>query len=90
MGNVLCSDDGLVVYVIDQLRQLKLPGNIQSAEKGTLGHVILSYIRECENMAIIETIGKREGPDTVHHQVVRPHNINFGSKASRHGLTLHT
>jgi len=64
VGNLILSDEGAGVHVIEHLvRNYRLPGEIQCLDGGTLGMDLLYYLEGIENLLIVDAVqaGKEPG-----------------------------
>jgi hydrogenase maturation protease len=66
VGNLLMSDEGLGVHVIQQLvRDYQLPEQVQVLDGGTLGMDLLYYLEGAENLLLIDAVETGEAPGTL-------------------------
>ena len=79
VGNVLKSDDGLGFFVIDQLRRLKLPQNIEVIELGTPGLSILHHVKGYDKVIFIDTIKRGGKPGSIY--VLKPQDVAYLTEA---------
>jgi hydrogenase maturation protease len=65
LGNFLCSDDGLGVAAVDLLvGRYRLPESVRVIDGGTLGLSLLSYIRSCDDVILVDAISDEGPPGT--------------------------
>jgi hydrogenase maturation protease len=55
-GNALVGDDGFGIRVIEKLREIKLPENVEIIEAGVGGLAILSWIEGADKVIIIDAV----------------------------------
>lgn len=79
IGNILKSDDGLGSFVIDQLRRLKLPQNIEVIELGAPGLSILHYVKGYDKVIFIDTIKRGGKPGSIY--VLKPQDVAYLTEA---------
>lgn len=66
IGNVLCSDEGIGVHVINELKRITLPPNVKVFDCGTSGMAILEAMDGAEKAIIIDAISSGKEPGTIH------------------------
>ena len=66
VGNLLMSDEGVGVHVIQRLvADYQLPEEVQVLDGGTLGMDLLYYLEETENLLLIDAVQARADPGTL-------------------------
>jgi hydrogenase maturation protease len=66
VGNLLMSDEGVGVHVINRLvENYKLPEEVQVLDGGTLGMDLLYYLEGAENLILIDAVETRKDPGTL-------------------------
>lgn len=66
VGNLLMSDEGLGVHVIQRLvAGYQLPEEVQVLDGGTLGMDLLYYLEGVENLLLIDAVEARKAPGTL-------------------------
>ena len=66
VGNLLMSDEGVGVHVIQKLvADYQLPEEVQVLDGGTLGMDLLYYLEETENLLLIDAVQARADPGTL-------------------------
>jgi hydrogenase maturation protease len=87
VGNVLQTDDGVGVHVVNQMAQLNLPDQVELVDGGTAGYDILSLIENRKLLIVIDAVdgGMEPGtlfrftPDDVEHYQDRMNSLHqFG------------
>ncbi|VAX34635.1 Hydrogenase maturation protease [hydrothermal vent metagenome] len=90
IGNILLSDDGVGVLVLNELksRYKKLPGNVELIDGGTMGLDLLPFIEGKERVIFIDAVDFKAEPGTVGelNNSEIPHY--FSSKLSVHQIAL--
>lgn len=66
VGNLLRRDDGLGPRVVEKIRKLDLPDNVETLDLGTLGLSILHYVKGYEKVIFIDTIKKGGKPGSIY------------------------
>jgi hydrogenase maturation protease len=68
VGNLLMSDEGVGVHVIQRLvADYHLPEQVQVLDGGTLGMDLLYYLEGVENLLLIDAVQARKEPGTLVH-----------------------
>ena len=66
VGNLLMSDEGVGVHVIQRLRtDYYLPEQVQILDGGTLGMDLLYYLEGVENLLLIDAVQARKEPGAL-------------------------
>jgi len=66
VGNLLMSDEGVGVHVIQRLvADYHLPEEVQVLDGGTLGMDLLYYLEGTENLLLIDAVQARKEPGTL-------------------------
>lgn len=66
VGNLLMSDEGVGVHVIQRLRtDYHLPEQVQILDGGTLGMDLLYYLEGVENLLLIDAVQARKEPGAL-------------------------
>jgi hydrogenase maturation protease len=66
LGNILLSDEGVGVRVIERLlEQYELPRGIRVMDGGTLGLDLLPYLEETSRLVVVDAVQSREPPGTL-------------------------
>jgi hydrogenase maturation protease len=74
VGNLLLSDEGVGVHVLERLAATyDLPKEVQTLDGGTLGLGLLYYLEGVENLLIIDAVEMGEQPGTLLRLEMRYH-----------------
>jgi hydrogenase maturation protease len=66
VGNLLMSDEGVGVHIIQRLvADYQLPEQVQVLDGGTLGMDLLYYLEGVENLLLIDAVEARQEPGTL-------------------------
>ena len=66
VGNLLMSDEGVGVHVIQRLvAEYQLPEEVQILDGGTLGMDLLYYLEGVENLLLVDAVQARKEPGTL-------------------------
>lgn len=61
VGNILLSDEGIGVHVVEELKKIPLPLGVSVVDAGTVGFEILDFISDAHELIIIDAVdGGRE------------------------------
>jgi hydrogenase maturation protease len=64
-GNVLLSDDGAGVRLVERLRHELPPSSAELVDAGTLSFSLLSYVEEAESMLVIDAADLNGSPGAI-------------------------
>lgn len=65
IGNNLMTDDGAGIHVIDQLRKLDLPDNVELVDGGTLGFTLLDIVERARRLIVVDAAQMDREPGEV-------------------------
>ncbi len=89
VGNLLMSDDGVGIRVIERLEAAyRLPEDVQTLDGGTCGLDLLHYLEGVEHLIVVDAANFNEPPGTIRRlegeavpaflaQKISPHEINL-------------
>jgi hydrogenase maturation protease len=66
IGNILCSDEGVGVHVVNELKRMKLPSNVKVFDCGTNGMAVLEAMDGAEKAIIIDAVSSEKEPGTIY------------------------
>lgn len=67
VGNILLSDEGLGVHIIQELLdEYMFSDNVQLIDGGTMGMELLHYIGDVEQLLLVDAISGGEAPGTIY------------------------
>jgi len=66
IGNVLLSDEGAGVRVIEELKKFELPENVQVCDGATSGIAILNFLEDADRVIIVDAVKGGGEPGTVY------------------------
>jgi hydrogenase maturation protease len=81
VGNLLKSDDGLGIHVIEKLKKMKLPNKVDIMDLGTSGMDILHYSENYDKIIFIDAIKVGKSPGTVYR--IKPRDVEVGDDSLR-------
>ncbi len=66
IGNILLKDEGIGVHVVNKLKEMQLPPDVEVMDGGTLGIDLLYYIEGRKKVVVIDTVTAGEPPGTMY------------------------
>ena len=89
LGNILLSDEGLGVRVVERLRKsYRFPPEIRVMDGGTLGLDLLSYLEGVDQLLVIDALEMGEEPGTITRLVGDEVPASLSVKISPHQMGL--
>lgn len=86
IGNLLMTDDGIGIHVINELQERKLPPNIEVYDGQTIAFLVLEQMDGMDKAVIIDAYRKGEKPGTIYKFRVKPGVDYHGDRLE---LSLH-
>jgi hydrogenase maturation protease len=88
VGNLLMTDDGFGVHVINELRKYPFPSNVSIIEAGIVSHQLLPEFHAADLLIFVDAIEAGDTPGSIFR--FRPEDMRFMSniKASLHDMSL--
>lgn len=81
VGNLLKHDDGLGMHVIEKLKKMKLPDNVEIMDLGTSGMDILHQSENFDRIVFVDAIKVGKSPGTVYR--IKPRDVEVGDNGIR-------
>jgi len=66
IGNILCSDEGVGIHVINDINHEALNSNVKVFDCGTSGIAVLEAMDDTEKAIIIDAVSSGRKPGTIH------------------------
>lgn len=66
VGNLLLGDEGIGVHIINELKNLQLPDNVEVYDCGTGGLSILSLLEGFDRAVVVDAVKRGGEPGTVY------------------------
>lgn len=66
VGNILCSDEGVGVHIVNELKRMILPSYVAIFDCGTSGIAVLEAMDSARKAIIIDAVYSRGEPGTVY------------------------
>jgi hydrogenase maturation protease len=88
VGNLLLTDDGFGVHVINALREIPLPPNVTLIEAGIVSHQLIPDFHAADLLIFIDAVEAGDTPGSIFR--FRPEDMQFMSqlKVSLHDMSL--
>ncbi len=88
IGNILLKDEGIGVYTIQALKDIKLPENVEIMDAGTSALDALNIVGAVEKLIVVDAVKGGGKPGAIYR--FRPCDITYIDKAlvSLHQLSL--
>lgn len=88
VGNLLMTDDGFGVHVINALREIPFPPNITLVEAGIVSHQLLPDFHAADFLIFVDAVEAGDKPGSIFR--FRPEDMRFMTniKASLHDMSL--
>ncbi len=88
VGNLLLTDDGFGVHVINELRKIPLPPNVTLIDAGIVSHQLIPDFHEADLLIFIDAVQAGDVPGSIFK--FSPEDMRFMSnlKMSLHDMSL--
>jgi len=87
-GNLLLSDEGLGVHLIEYLKQQNLPEDIELIDGGTAGFELIEFIRGAQKVVIVDAVKAGGRPGQIYRLGPADFETESRPKMSLHGISL--
>ena len=81
VGNLLKHDDGLGIHLIEKLKEINLPDNVEIMDLGTSGMDILYHSENFDKIIFLDAIKVGKSPGTVYR--IKPRDVEVGENSLR-------
>ena len=89
VGNVLLSDEGIGVHVVNELSTMELPPGVSVVEGGTDGFRLLNIITETDRLIVIDAVKGGADPGSIYRfNVDDVKNVPSGFRTSVHQVGI--
>src|SRR5208282_6307835 len=85
VGNLLLKDDGVGVHLINSLRDIPFPDNVQLIDAGTVSHQLISLFHEIDYLILVDAINANDVPGSIFR--FSPDDISYAQ--TKYKLSLH-
>ena len=65
IGNILLKDEGIGVHVVNRLKEMDLPENVEVLDGGTAGLELVDFIENREKLIVIDAVKTGDKPGTI-------------------------
>ena len=88
VGNLLLRDDGFGVHLINSLKGIALPANVELLEAGTVSHQLIPRLHEVDHLIVIDVVEAGDVPGSLFR--FSPDDMRFAveQQASLHQISL--
>jgi hydrogenase maturation protease len=88
VGNLLLTDDGFGVHVINSLDPAAFPENVTLLESGTVSHQLIPMFRELDLLIVIDAVQAGDIPGSVFRFTPDDLQFKYEQKLSLHQISL--
>lgn len=89
VGNILLSDEGVGVHVVNEMRQdYTFTPEINIVDGGTMGMELLSYMRGMKKLLLVDAVQGGEAPGTVYEFLHQETETYFTEHISVHEVGM--
>lgn len=75
-GNILRKDDGIGVYVIEELKKITISNDVELIDAGTRCLDIFSFLEGAQKIIIVDAVKNGKRPGTIYHMDIDREKIN--------------
>ncbi len=88
VGNLLLTDDGFGVHLINSLKETIFPENVSLLEAGTVSHQLVPLLHEMDHLIVIDAVQAGDAPGALFR--FSPEDIRYQSEqmVSLHQISL--
>jgi hydrogenase maturation protease len=86
IGNLLLKDEGIGVHVINRLREMDLPTDVEVMDGGTLGIDLVFYIEGRKKVIVVDTVTAGEPPGTMYRFTDKDLSFKKDFLRTAHGI----
>jgi hydrogenase maturation protease len=89
LGNILLSDEGVGVRVVERLQErYTFPSDVQMLDGGTLGLDLMPYVESADRLLVVDALEMSAAPGTVARLEGEEVPASLGLKISPHQMGL--
>ena len=88
IGNILLSDEGIGIHVIEQLGKISIPEDVELVDGGTAGADIIDIIADREKVIVVDSMQTNDSPGTVRKFTINDFDLSNSIKMSLHNLGI--
>jgi hydrogenase maturation protease len=86
IGNILLKDEGIGVHVINRLKDMPLPADVEVMDGGTMGIDLLFYIEGRKKVIVVDTVKAGEPPGTMYRFTDKDLSMRKQFLRTAHGI----
>jgi len=79
IGNLLMKDEGVGVHVVEKLKEMQLPDNVEVLDGGTAGLDLVDFIEGRKKLIVIDAVNAGGKPGTIYR--LTEENLDIRPKA---------
>ncbi|MGB9716812.1 MAG: HyaD/HybD family hydrogenase maturation endopeptidase [Thermodesulfovibrionales bacterium] len=79
IGNILLKDEGVGVHVVNKIKEMNLPDNVEVIDGGTAGLDLTDFIANRKKVIVIDTVKAGDKPGTIYRLTEK--NLRTGPRA---------
>ncbi len=79
IGNILLKDEGVGVHIVNKLKEMPLPDNVEVLDGGTAGLDLTDFIANRKKVIVIDAVKTGEKPGTIYRLTEK--NLDIKPKA---------
>ena len=88
IGNILLSDEGVGIHVIEQLGKISVPEDVELVDGGTAGADIIDIIADREKVIIVDSMQTNDSPGTIRKFTINDFDFSNSINMSLHDLGI--
>jgi hydrogenase maturation protease len=86
IGNILLKDEGIGVHVVNILKDMPLPVDVEVMDGGTMGIDLLFYIEGRKKVIVVDTVKAGEPPGTMYRFTDKDLSFKKDFLRTAHGI----
>ena len=79
IGNLLLKDEGIGVHVVNKMKEMSVPDNVEVLDGGTAGLDLVDFIEGRKKLIVIDAVNAGEKPGTLYR--LTEENLDIKPKA---------
>jgi hydrogenase maturation protease len=79
IGNILLKDEGIGVHVVNKLKEMSFPDNVEVLDGGTAGLDLVDFIAGYKKLIVIDAVTTGDKPGTIYR--LTEENLDIKPKA---------
>jgi hydrogenase maturation protease len=86
LGNILLKDEGVGVHVVEKIKDMALPPDVEVMDGGTMGLDLQYYIEGWKKVIVVDTVRAGDAPGTMYRFTDKDIADKKGLLRSAHGF----